>query len=460
MPEGAPARLNGPAPLAVLASRRFLTFRVDQERYALPAETVAEIIPVPPAARLPRSPKCLMGLVNLRGTVLPLIDSRVLLRKPAEVLTQAARAIVLAGAAPAAFAVEAVDTLVSVAADRVDTGQVEAVARPGERLLGAFHTESAGGGEQDITRILDLPSMLGAVFGNRPQPRSAAAPLTATPQKAVDTVAQVERRLLISFDVGGQDFGLPLDVVREIIPLPRSIAIVPHADAVLLGVAAWRDSLLPLLSLRSLLGFAASVQWSGREKVLVTAARGVTIGLVADRTRALVRADTTDIDPAPSLLAARSGGESKIAAIYRGNGGQNLISLLAADQLFAEDVMRRSGDPSLHPLPQPAMRPNGAPAHFVVFRLGQETFGLPIAAVDEVARVPTNITRMPKVPEFLEGVINLRGEVIPVVDQRRRFDLPKFAGNGGQRLLIIRAERYRAGPDPRHADESAQHGER
>ena len=67
-----------------------------------------------------------------------------------------------------------------------------------------------------------------------------------------------------------------------------------------------------------------------------------------------------------------------------------------------------------------------------MFRLGDDEFGLPIDAVDEVARVPDQITRVPKTPKFLEGVVNLRGEVLPVVDQRRRFDMPELAtGRGG-----------------------------
>jgi purine-binding chemotaxis protein CheW len=220
---------------------------------------------------------------------------------------------------------------------------------------------------------------------------------------------------------------------------------------VLLGVAAWRDTLLPLLSLRGLLGMA-SPAWTGSEKVLVTIVNGAQVGLVADRARALIRADTAAIDPAPAMLSARSGGESKIAAIYRADGGRRLISLLATDLLFREDVMRRIGES----LTGPATNQQGATAttaeptprgtvQFVVFRLGSEEFGLPIAAVDEVALVPEQLTRVPKMPKFLEGVINLRGEVLPVVDQRRRFELPAYAGGGRRRLIVVRTERHRAG---------------
>jgi purine-binding chemotaxis protein CheW len=455
------ARADQPAPAEPSPRRSFLTFRVARRRYALPAEAVSEVIPVPPVARLPLSPKCLMGLANLRGTVIPVIDAQILLRRDTTARDHTARAIVLAGAAPFALTVDAADTLVSVDADRVETRQVEPAAERGELLLGAFQTKRAAGiqlgVEQDVTRILDLPALIRVAFGDRPVPRPGARAATAPAQQATATVAPVERGLLVSFDVGGQDYGLPLDAVREIIPLPQSIAIVPHAEAVLLGVTAWRETLLPLLSLRGLLGFPPATAWTGREKVFVTAVNGASVGLVADRARALVRAEATAIDPAPSMLAARSGGESKIVAIFRGQGGgnsgQSLISLLAPEQLFREDVMRRIADPSLHSVSQAAATALGDLVHFVVFRLGAEEFGLPIGAVDEVARVPKQITRVPKMPDFLEGVINLRGEVLPVVDQRRRFDMPKFASGGGQRLIVVRAARHRAGLIVDHVSE-------
>ncbi len=441
MPEQHAARVER---ADVTLGRRFLTFRVDERRYALPAETVAEVIPVPPVARLPRSPKCLMGLANLRGTVIPVIDARVLLRRKTAVLSYAARAIVLEGAAPVALAVDAADTLVSVEADRVEARQIEPAAEQGEILLGAFQMDlPPGGAEQPIVRILDVPAMLRAVFGSHPDPRPKTRAIAAPVQEATELATPVERHLLISFEVCGQDHGLPLDAVREIIPLPHSIAVAPQAEAVLLGVTAWRDSLLPLLSLRGLLGFPPAAA-TGREKVFVTVVNGASVGLIADRARALVRAEETAIDPAPAMLAARSGGESKIVAILRGDGGRSLISLLAPEQLFREDVMQRIGDSSLHAVSQPTVPASDALLHVVVFRLGDEEFGLPIAAVDEVARVPTHITRVPKMPDFLEGVMNLRGEVLPVVDQRRRFDLPKFT-DSRQRLIVVRAERHRAG---------------
>ena len=57
-------------------AERFLTFRVDGELYALPANEVAEIIRLPAVARVPQAPKGLLGLANLRGSVLPVASAR------------------------------------------------------------------------------------------------------------------------------------------------------------------------------------------------------------------------------------------------------------------------------------------------------------------------------------------------------------------------------------------------
>jgi purine-binding chemotaxis protein CheW len=229
--------------------------------------------------------------------------------------------------------------------------------------------------------------------------------------------------------------------------LPATVAVVPRAEAVLLGVVAHRDSLLPLLSLRALLGFPGSDKSGGREKVIVTPVGGILVGLVADRMRAIIRADPMLIEPTPSMLAARAGGESQIKSMFRGDGGRRLISILSPDQLFREDVMRRLGDAAgvVRNAATNDQETHAETVHFLVFQLGEEVFGLPIGAVDEVARAPDKITRIPNTPDFLEGVVNLRGEVLPVIDQRKRFGLPTDMRRGGPRLVVVRTERHRAG---------------
>jgi len=75
----------------------------------------------------------------------------------------------------------------------------------------------------------------------------------------------------------------------------------------------------------------------------------------------------------------------------------------------------------------------------VTFFLSKEEFGVDILLVQEIIR-PTTITEVPNTPAFLEGVINLRGKVVPVVDLRRRLDLEVAPVDKSSRIMIIELE--------------------
>jgi purine-binding chemotaxis protein CheW len=79
---------------------------------------------------------------------------------------------------------------------------------------------------------------------------------------------------------------------------------------------------------------------------------------------------------------------------------------------------------------------NGDEQQLVVFQLGAELYGVEIARVHEIIRLQA-VTRVPHAPAFVEGVINLRGKVIPVVDLRRRFGLPLAEHTRASRIVVV-----------------------
>ena len=75
----------------------------------------------------------------------------------------------------------------------------------------------------------------------------------------------------------------------------------------------------------------------------------------------------------------------------------------------------------------------------VTFRIGEEEFGVDILAVQEIIRM-MQITMVPRAPEFIEGVINLRGKVIPVINMRTRFNKPALDQDSNTRIVVIELE--------------------
>jgi purine-binding chemotaxis protein CheW len=80
----------------------------------------------------------------------------------------------------------------------------------------------------------------------------------------------------------------------------------------------------------------------------------------------------------------------------------------------------------------------------VGFRIGRETYGVPITLVHEIVRVP-EITPIPDAQECVEGVINLRGKIIPVIDLRKRFGQTEVTATVKNRILVTEVDKRRMG---------------
>ena len=72
----------------------------------------------------------------------------------------------------------------------------------------------------------------------------------------------------------------------------------------------------------------------------------------------------------------------------------------------------------------------------VIFKLGNESFGVEIATVESIIKMQT-ITRLPQAPGFVEGIINLRGKILPVVDLRKRLNIDLTEITKDSRMVVV-----------------------
>jgi len=76
-------------------------------------------------------------------------------------------------------------------------------------------------------------------------------------------------------------------------------------------------------------------------------------------------------------------------------------------------------------------------SQYVIFSLGEEEYGINISHAQEIIRIPEQITKIPNMPAYIDGVFNLRGKVIPIIDLKKRFDFAQTGRNADNRLLVI-----------------------
>jgi purine-binding chemotaxis protein CheW len=73
----------------------------------------------------------------------------------------------------------------------------------------------------------------------------------------------------------------------------------------------------------------------------------------------------------------------------------------------------------------------------LVFALGNEDFGVDVNLVREIVRVPPFITRVPNAPDYIRGVINLRGTIVPVFDMQLKIDMPSTPLTDEARIVVL-----------------------
>ena len=445
---------------APASTNQFVTFDVAGEMFAVPMAPVQEIIRVPEVARLPMAPPALDGLANLRGRVLPIVNLRSLFSADEREHDDSTRALVINLGQPLGFVVDRVASVISVNPGEVEPAtQVQSIVQA-DYLSGVINRHASDGSHQ-LMLVLDFERLVDEQFASvrRAESRREASRAAGATSDAGDGVAADELRL-VSFTVAGQEYAIDIASVQEIVQVPSQITSVPNTPHHVLGLISLRRRLLPLVSLRSLFGLPTLDLDEHHRIVVIAMPGGGQVGLVTDTVKEVLGVPRTQADAMPGVLA-RDAGMQEFESICRLDGGKRLVSIIATDRLLglssmrealnaageAADRLQRAHQQEDAMASQSASREvlTDDDLQAVVFRLGAEEFGVPIMSVQEIVRVPEVLTRVPKTPSFVEGVINLRGTVLPVIDQRARLGLPATERNDRQRIMVYTLNGMRTG---------------
>src|ERR1700722_276262 len=384
----------------MVVATALLGFEAGGESLAIDAGAVQEIISVPPVSGVPNAPPSLEDVASVRGQAVPILSVAMLRGRERGI---GKRVLILHQQPPVGLLVDNVASIRS--ADSATPLDLEALLRPALRSAGR---RTIGDG-----RAL---------------------------RKEGEHEKTVTLGLLI-FAIGTQEFALPLDQVKEPMALSANVTPVPQSDAAVMGTISHGGSVLPVFALATLLAMRPREQVR-RPGIVVALAHGRPVGFAVDELRSVVSVSMEALAPVPTVIARRLS-EAKINAICRLDDGKRLVSVpdsatllqgVEAGQLPEFDRMTISE----------ARRETEMTDPFVLFQIGDQAFGLPAAAVETVVQRPERLTKLPRSPDFIDGIMNLHGRIVPIIDQRRRFGAP-LATRGGERVMIVSLGNLQAG---------------
>ena len=435
---------------------QFVTFSVAGELFAVPMGPVQEIIRVPDVAHLPLAPPVLDGLANLRGRVLPIINLRKLFHCPAQAHDDATRAVVINLGQPLGFVVDRVASVLNVEPGDIEPATAIQSIVSADYLTGVIKRPRPDGG-QDLLMTLNFQQLVDSHFKGIDRLRSSehaasGSALGCTNGRGDDEQDASDDLRLVSFSVAGQEYGIDIADVQEIVQVPEHITALPNVASHVLGLISLRQRLLPLVSLRCLFGLPAEVMDEHHRIVVISLPGGAQVGLVTDTVKEVLSVPLQHTEPMPGILA-QDQDMQEFSSICRLEGGKRLVSILSTNRLLGLTGIQDALDALTHHQSRqaPERRPQedstmtehdkhhqalDDDTQVVIFRLADEEFAVPIMSVQEIVRVPDVLTRVPRTPHFVEGVINLRGTVLPVIDQRTRLGMPAIERNDRQRIMV------------------------
>ncbi|WP_250031715.1 chemotaxis protein CheW [Paractinoplanes maris] len=426
---------------AIDGDNGYVTFDMAGERYAFPMSRVQEIIRMPAVVKVPLGPPSLEGLANLRGRVLPVVSLRDCCDMEQAAHDETTRVIVVDGGVPLGFVVDRVASVISVDPAAMESGEsVQSTVRS-DVLVGVI---KADGG--DMTTILDVDRLVGSQFAHlESRVRGTDKAAVSRPMSERDDAdAELDDTLeLVSFAVQGQEYALPIDQVQEIVQAPESISHVPNAGSRVLGVVDLRGRLLPVVSMRRVFGLPVT-PLEPQNRIVVVSIDGGVVGVVMDTVREVLRVPHQLVAPLPGFMAG-DGRKSEVESVCRLEDGKRLVSVLSVNRMFdSPEVRNEIAEHQGHEDPpqtgeEQGMADDGRGDEelFVVFRLDDEEYAVDVDTVQEIIRVPEALIRVPKSFDFVEGLVNLRGTVLPVVDLRTRLGLPRGERDERQRIVVL-----------------------
>jgi len=531
---------------------QLVTFYLGEEEFGFDIMSVQEIIRQPKLSRIPMAPNYVEGIANLRGMILPIIDTRTRFGMPRTEDTDRTRVLV-------------VDVDGNKTGLRVD--RVRQVTRVLKREMELPPPVIREGMNSDyLESVVKLDDGKRIIMALNPRAICKVSPadlqkqattkaeLATTTDQAKSATEDQSVTQLVTFKLGLEEFAFQMDRVREILRVERP-SEVPGTPKHILGVLTVRGNILPVIDLRVLLGlsnlesevvaevtdlcalfktwlnaageivqsgagkldasgaeimrkwmadcntssqalmeilsklrtandkllrgvaqtqslamaapakakeyfqqevdacgqqvikllgeFQGSVKQNIREdqRLIVVQAHGSLLALLVDKVREVLNMPKRQIDAPPQNLSENKNIE--LCGVAKLENGKRLILLLDADHLVQDQELQKLGAVASESSANEAQKHQvgGASAalgeqQFVTFRLGEGEYGVPISKIQEIDR-SSKMTRVPRTADYMDGITNLRGEVVPVINARKRFNLPQKEADERTRVIIM-----------------------
>ncbi|MEC8229681.1 MAG: chemotaxis protein CheW [Pseudomonadota bacterium] len=431
---------------------QFVSFLLGEERFAFNMLTVGEIIRVPTMVKVPLGPPQMLGLANLRGNVLPVYDLQfTLMGEPGE-QTDCSRVIVVESSmGVTGFLVDRVTRVNSISHDCIENDKSWEGSIAYDYLDGIIKRD-----KQPIEQILSVEKLVTAQVVNpvtSGQHQVSLSQAAMGGQEKADEESESQHEQLVCFSIEEQGFAFHLQDVEEIVRVPTEISALPESHPSVLGLVNLRGRIIPIVDLATNLGMCRGEINDASRIVIVNNSQSAigSVGFVVSRVSNVISIKVDALEPVPEFCS-QGMGDGALESVYRVENSKRLVSIVNLATIFERslndamaDIEPLQEDTAMNEAKDAELLSEDNSKQFVVFWIDGQEYGVSIELTQEITRVPEKLESVPNTPDYLRGVVNLRGTVLPVVDLRTRLGLMMAETSERQRIIVLTRGQHKTG---------------
>ena len=427
---------------------QFVTCQVGGVTYGFNVANVVEIVRVPATIQNPMAPEACLGLAEIRGSIIPILDLRTLLHYPKADPDGTSRVIVTYTGRPIGFLVDNIVGMLEVAPHRIEPASCIGDLVSVNLVEGLLKDQNGGQTTLflDAARLID-PEMSKALE-QAAEHQGATAEIES--DRGAATATEADTRELLTFMLNSEEYAFDIEGIEQITRVPKTITKMPATGDHVLGTIDLRGQVIPLVSLRRMLHRVDSPIGADSRILVATMAipsgRPGQIGLLVDQVCRILHVASSDLESGPELIYRDGRKHREIITVLPMDNGSGQVSVLDLEGLFhglgdQEGITAPPGK-----MTSKAASPNTenqsstksvAQTQLVVFSLDGQEHGVLLDLVQEITKVPERIIQVPGLSGSPVGIINLRGTAVPVTDMRAKIQLAAMEKNDSQRILIF-----------------------
>lgn len=415
-------------------SQMFASFKLGGSELSLPITALQEVVNVPDKiSAVPMAPPYLFGLFNLRGAVIPIVDVSKILNLPTDPLEKNKKiAIIHSKEVRIGLLFDSTSEILSVDESNISIFDLKEDNK--KIILGAL---KLNGGDR-IVEIIDPEALV--------KVENIPHVLEKTSNTLKEVHKKTKRQQCITFCSQESKFAFNISAISEIIRVPvvQSKASGPDYG---LGVVNIRGMVIPLINFCQFLKVADEPS-SDKEKqrIIIMKQDKIHFGFLVDSVDSIVSYYEEEILPIPLFKQQKM--EIFKGLLSHDTNGDLLF--LDDSKILTHDEIKQitHGWSSIYGqesgIEESKKKKAGVRVPFLSFKL-EHLFSSNLREVDEIAVVPNDIMKPPGYPDFVTGVLKMRGDVITVINLRKFYGLKDFQDTASSRVLIVKGKNSKLG---------------